>query len=184
MHTLTGVTLAEYWRKIGNKKILFPEVPVKNVFISHIHEDDERIGQLKELLARKGYPVRDGSINKNKPNNAKNPEYIKREILRPQITWAGTLMVLITPKTRHSEWVDYEIREAVRQGKPVIGVWGRGARDCDLPDAMIEFGFRVVGWNGDSIIAALEGSKEPWEKCDGTPLPRRDLPRRCGDSVR
>jgi hypothetical protein len=157
---------------------------MKNVFISHIHEDDEKLGQLKDLLARKGYPVRDGSINSDKPNNAKSPDYIKRDILRPQITWAGTLVVLITPQTRDSKWVDWEIREAVRQGKPVIGAWGRGAKDCDLPEAMTEFGFRVVGWNGNSIIDALKNEAGPWEKPDGTPWPRRDLPRRCGDSIR
>lgn len=157
---------------------------MKNVFISHIHEDDSRLGQLKGLLARKDYPVRDSSINSANQNKAKSHDYIKRDILRPQITWAGTVIVLITPQTRNSEWVDWEIREAVRQDKHVIGVWGQGAAQCDVPDALTEFGFRVVGWHGDSIIDAIEGNPGPWETPEGGAWPKRNLPRRCGDRVR
>ena len=32
---------------------------VKNVFISHGHEDDEALPQFKELLASKGYQITD-----------------------------------------------------------------------------------------------------------------------------
>ncbi|MEO5374610.1 MAG: TIR domain-containing protein [Alphaproteobacteria bacterium] len=156
---------------------------MKNVFISHIHEDDEHLGRIKDLLESKRYPIRDSSINSSNPNNANKKEYIKDQILRPQIRWAGTVIVLITPGTRKSEWVDWEIREAVRQGKHVVGVWGHGDALCDLPEAMIEFAFRVVGWNGDSIIDAIEDVPGPWETPEGNSWPKRDLPRRCGSRL-
>ncbi len=57
----------------------------KNVFISHVHEDDDLLPKLKDLAARAGMAVRDGSINSEKPNDASNPDYIKRAILRPRI---------------------------------------------------------------------------------------------------
>ena len=44
----------------------------KNVFISHVHEDDGLLQDLKELLERNGYQIRDGSIDSSKPNAAEN----------------------------------------------------------------------------------------------------------------
>ena len=38
-------------------------------------------------------------------------------ILAPQIDWAGTFIVYITPKTKGSAWVDWEIEYAAKQGK-------------------------------------------------------------------
>jgi hypothetical protein len=61
----------------------------RNVFISHIHEDDHRLTPLKDLLSKAGMNVRDGSIHSDKPNNAKSPDYIKSEILKPRIEWAS-----------------------------------------------------------------------------------------------
>ena len=48
----------------------------KNVFISHVHEDDSGLAKLKELLAKKGMTIRDSSINSEKPNNATSEAYI------------------------------------------------------------------------------------------------------------
>lgn len=63
---------------------------IKNVFVSHVHEDDAGLTKLKALLQKNGMTIRDSSINSSNPNNAKSPEYIKNEILAPQINWAGT----------------------------------------------------------------------------------------------
>ena len=41
----------------------------KNVFISHIHEDDAGLGKLKGLLRDNGMAVRDYSITADNPNN-------------------------------------------------------------------------------------------------------------------
>ena len=42
----------------------------KNVFISHFGKDDAHIGKLKDLLAKKGYTLRNSSIDSSKPNDA------------------------------------------------------------------------------------------------------------------
>ena len=57
----------------------------KNVFISHIHEDDEGLAKLKELLKNNGLTIKDYSINAENPNNANSEEYIKSQILAPRI---------------------------------------------------------------------------------------------------
>ena len=82
---------------------------IRNVFISHIHEDDDGLGKLKGLLDGKGLEIRDGSINAAKPNQATSDDYIKSDILAPRIRWASVLVVYVTPQTRTSPWVDWEI---------------------------------------------------------------------------
>ena len=59
----------------------------RNVFISHIHEDDKDVTALKELLAKNGYEIRDSSIDSSKPNEAEDKDYIKSQILAPCIQW-------------------------------------------------------------------------------------------------
>lgn len=150
---------------------------IRNIFISHIHEDDDRLPALKDLLAKHEYDVRDSSINSTKPNEAKNEEYIKNKILAPQINWAGALVVVISQGTHESKWVNWEIEYAHQQGKRVIGVWDQGAQDADLPESLAKYGdARVVAWRGQRIIDAING-KDEWDNADGTLRGEADIPR-------
>jgi hypothetical protein len=143
----------------------------KNVFISHIHEDDGKLGDLKNLLSKNGMTVRDSSINSSNPNNATNHDYIKTGILAPQINWAGTFIVYVSPTTKNSEWVNWEIEYAAKQGKRIVGVWEQGAKDCELPAALKEYADAMVGWHGNSIVDAIVGGKDGWENPDGSSSP-------------
>lgn len=149
----------------------------KNVFISHVHEDDAGLGKIKDLLEKNGMTIRDSSINSSNPNNAKSPEYIKSNILAPQIKWAGTLLVYVSPQTKNSEWVNWEIEHAHSEGKRIVGVWEHGAKDCDLPEALNNYADAVVGWHGNSIIDAINGTSGAWENPDGGTCDARPLKR-------
>ena len=131
---------------------------MKNVFICHIHEDDEGLGNLKKLVAEHGLEIRDGSINSQKPNAAKDSDYIKQNILAPQIEWASTLVVYVTPDTKDSEWVNWEIEYANKLGKRIVGVWAHGENECELPAALEQYADAVVGWHGESIVDAIIGT--------------------------
>jgi ribonuclease BN (tRNA processing enzyme) len=146
-----------------------------NIFVSHIHADDEHIGSMKALLKERGFEVRDSSINTMRPNQAKDPEYIKREILGPRIRWASTLVVVISPETRDSDWVTWEIEYAQQQDKRIVGVWTHGAAECDIPDALEDYADAVVGWQADRIQGAICGDINEWEHSDGTERPVRDI---------
>ena len=139
-------------------------VDIKNVFISHVHEDDELLPDLKQLIAGAGMEVRDGSISSEKPNDAENEQYIKREILTPRIDWASTLVVLITHDTAESWWVNWEIKRAIQLGKRVIGVFARGAADADIPEELGKCGdAAIVGWQGDRVVGAINGDIGEWD---------------------
>lgn len=137
-----------------------------NVFISHVHADDHGLQKLKDLLKPHGLEVRDSSIHTGKFNNAKDPDYIKTQILAPAINWAGVFICYVSPQTKNSDWVNWEIEYAAKQGKRIVGIWEHGERDCDLPSALEEHADALVGWKGTAIIDAING-KDQWEKPDG-----------------
>jgi hypothetical protein len=140
---------------------------VKNVFISHVHEDDAGLQKLKDLVSSKGMDIRDASIHTGKFNKAKDETYIKSGILAPLIQWAGTFICYVSPNTLHSEWVNWEIEYAAKEGKRIVGVWAHGENECEIPEALKEYADAMVGWNGDAIIDAING-KDSCEKPDGS----------------
>lgn len=149
----------------------------RNVFISHIHEDDNRLAPLKDLLSKAGMDVRDGSIHSDKPNKAKSPDYIMSEILAPRIRWASVLVVLISPDTKDSEWVTREIECAERMGKRIVGVWDHGEAKCDISPALDQYADAVVGWQGERVKDAIEGRINHRERPDGSATSPRSIPR-------
>ena len=149
----------------------------RNVFISHLHEDDHRLSPLRALLSNAGMEVRDGSIHRDKPNNAKSPGYIKSGILSPRIEWASVLVVLITPDTKNSDWVSWEIERAERMGKRIVGVWDHGEAQCDIPAALDQYADAIVGWQGERVKDAIEGRINNREQPDGSATSPRAVPR-------
>lgn len=136
----------------------------KNIFISHVHEDDDLLPKLKDLISRAGMDVRDGSINSEKPNEAQSEDYIKQKVLAPRIEWASTLVVLMTQDTAGSWWVNWEIEQAVLQGKTVVGVFAQGATDADVPEALGKCGdAAIVGWQGERVVSAIRGEIRAWD---------------------
>lgn len=139
-----------------------------NVFVSHRHEDDALVGELKSLLADRTVAIRDSSITSENPNNANSEAYIKSEVLAPNIIWAGKVIVIITPDTKNHPWVDWEIEYAEKRCKEIIGVWAPGFEGCDVPEALEQHADSIVTWDADKIVSALDGNQQ-WEQPDGTP---------------
>lgn len=153
----------------------------KNIFISHIHEDDKGLGKLKSLLKDNGMTTRDYSINADNPNKAHSEDYIKSDILAPRIRQSSTLAVYISPETKGSQWVDWEIEYAHKQDKRIVGVWAHGEAGCEVPEALNNYADAVVGWTGNRIIDAINGKIDGWENPDGTKREPRSIERySCG----
>lgn len=148
----------------------------RNLFVSHLHEDDARVEGFRGLLGAHDVDVRDSSITADKPNQAKSEGYIRSQILAPRIRWAGTVVVIVTEATKNSEWVQWEVEYAKKLGRRIVGVWGHGASESDLPEALEKYADAVVGWNADGIIAAIHGENN-WNAPDGEPRPAQPLVR-------
>ena len=149
----------------------------KNVFISHVHEDDAGLGKLKSLLEKNGMTIHDYSISADNPNNAHSEGYIKSEILAPRIQQCGTMVVYVSPQTKESDYVNWEIEYAQKEGRRIVGVWAHGEKGCEIPEALGDYADAVVGWNGNNIIDAINGKISSWEQPDGSPCAPRDIKR-------
>ena len=151
----------------------------KNVFVSHVHEDDAGLGKLKDLLKANGMTIRDYSISSDNPNNAKSEEYIKSEILAPRIQECATVVVYVSPETKDSDYVNWEIEYAHGEDKRIVGVWAHGEGGCELPEALTKYHDAVVGWTGNRIIDAINGKIDSLENPDGSQPSPRKIKRYC-----
>lgn len=151
----------------------------KNVFISHHHKDDAQVDKLTNLLKNNGYNIRNSSI-RAKPANQRRldrglvkDETIKR-LLRMKMSWAGTVMVLVGQETHSRPWVNWEVEQAHKLGKNIVGVYERGLKDkVELPSALEKYQTSQVGWDSGKIIDAIEGTSF-FENPDGAPCGRKD----------
>lgn len=145
----------------------------RHVFISHHHADDEHVDRLTDLLSRAGYDIRNSSI-RAKPANQRRldrgevkVETIRR-LLRMKISWAGKAVVLIGKDTHKRPWVDWEIQQAHKQGKRIVGVYTHGGTDADIPGALEKYGSAIVAWRSETIMRAIDGGENRFEAPDGS----------------
>lgn len=145
----------------------------RHVFISHHHADDAEVTNLTSLLARSGHDVRNSSIRAKPANQQRldrglvSDETIRR-LLRMKISWAGSVVVLIGKETHERKWVNWEIEQANKQGKRIVGVYVRGGTDADIPKAFEKYGSALVAWNSESIMSAIDGAGSPFQNPDGS----------------
>jgi hypothetical protein len=93
-------------------------------------------------------------------------ETIKR-LLRMKMRWASTVVVLIGEKTHMRPWVNWEIEQAARLGKHIVGVYLRGGTEANVPKALNDYGSAIVNWNTESVVEAIEGRTSKFEKPGG-----------------
>lgn len=135
----------------------------RHVFISHHHADDQAVTNMTNMLSRNGYEIRNSSIrakpaNQDRLNRGLVSDKTIQRLLRMKMSWASTVIVVIGKNTAQRPWVDWEINQAKRQGKRIIGVYERGGTENDKPAALEQYASAIVNWSADSIIAAVEGT--------------------------
>lgn len=153
----------------------------KNVFISHYSKDDHHVQGLKKRLLAKNFKIKNSSIDSVKQNRKKRPMVRRtnkflspvriKHILSLGIRWAGTFICLIGKETHTRPWVNFEIKEAHKQNKKIIGVFVHGAKvGTPLPANFLKYGNVSFGWNSaDKIIDAIENNTPyKWENPDST----------------
>ena len=140
----------------------------RHVFISHHHADDDAVSQLTNLLSRNGHDVRNSSI-RAKPANQRRLDQglVKDGTIGPSCAhedlWAGTVVVLIGKATHSRPWVNWEIEQANKQGKRIVGVYMRGGTDADKPEALEKYASAIVGWTAEGIMAAIDGTENQFQ---------------------
>jgi hypothetical protein len=142
-----------------------------NIFISHYGKDDEHVQSLKTRLCDRGYDVRNFSVDSTNHKDGRKPsDAVVERLLRMRINWSSTFICLIGPRTYTRDWVDYEIEQAKKQNKRIVGIYTYGNKDtASLPKAFRETEANVLGWNSiDKLGAIISGDNFPYENADGT----------------
>lgn len=92
------------------------------------------------------------SVCCDKPLDTKTNDELK-QALTNRISACSCVIVVSGMYTSYSKWIDYEIDEAIRFGKPIIGLrpWGQER----VPSKILNNATVMVGWNRDSLISAI-----------------------------
>ncbi len=143
-----------------------------HVFISHHHGDDSHVDSFQNMLGRSDYHVRNSSVrmkpaNERRVREGRVSETTIKRLLRMKMRWASTVVVLVGPKTHTRPWVDWEIEQAHKLGKRIVGVYLRGGTEANVPKALDDYGQAIVSWATKSIVGAIEGKSNRFESPSG-----------------
>jgi len=149
----------------------------RRIFVPHIHEDDDHVDGLRQFLNRSGRETDVSAIDSSSPNNANDPDYIMSRYIRPKVVWCEAIVVLISPATQGSDWVDKEIDLAKQLDRRIIGVWIPGSEGCPIPEALQDYANAIVNWNETAILDAIDGKINNINDASGTPIAPQDIKR-------
>lgn len=126
------------------------------IFISHSWDHPDQHDRLIGLLDRKGYDFYDHSITMDQPLPVISMERLKAD-LSERISRVSCVVFLATDDAHKKSVVKYEVEEALRQRKRVIGIKPFGSARGPIPKLMDEYADAIVGFRTDQIISAIEG---------------------------
>ena len=104
-----------------------PYLKTRMIFISHAWEYDEDYKTLVDWLEDEpNFEWRNCSVPKHDACDDTTSKGLENCLTR-QIRSASIIIILGGMYAAYSEWIDYEIDEAVRMGKTILGVkpWGQ-----------------------------------------------------------
>jgi hypothetical protein len=131
-----------------------PTLKNRMIFISHAWAYSEHYWKLVEWFnAEANFSWSNCSV----PNHDSLPDKTSKglsEGMTRQISPSQVVIILGGMYAAHSAWIDYEITEAQRMNKVIIGVkpWGQERVPLNVQNASI---CPVVGWNSTSVIQAV-----------------------------
>lgn len=126
-----------------------------NLMISHSWHYEEHyekvVNWLNEGLGKSEW--KNLSVRADNPLDTETDEELK-EKLSNRVRLSSAIIVLTGMYAFYSRWIDYEIDEAIRMNKVIIGVrpWGQER----IPKKISENATVMVGWNKNSVVNAVK----------------------------
>lgn len=130
-----------------------PELKTRMLFISHAWQYDTAYNTLvKWFNEAPNFSWKNCSIPSTDALPDKTTKGLAQGITR-QLNPAQGVLIIAGMYAAHSGWIDYEISEAIRLQKKIIGVrpWGQER----LPVKVQHAANVLVNWNSQSIIDAI-----------------------------
>ena len=125
-----------------------------NVFISFASEDLNEVNLLRGQAKNENSDVAFNDWSLKKPFDSSQAEYIRRGI-RERIRQCSVTVVYLSESSARSKWVDWEIRERLKLGKGVVGMYRGSNTPRRLPEAVVENSVKVVPWNQQQLATAV-----------------------------
>lgn len=130
-----------------------PELKTRMLFISHAWKREEHYLKIVEWFdGATNFSWKNCSVPSTDALPDKTSAGLSAGMIR-QISPAQGVIILAGMYAAHSAWIDYEINQAVRMGKTIIGVrpWGQERVPLNVQNAANV----MVGWNSASVIQAV-----------------------------
>jgi len=124
--------------------------PQRNVFISFDIDDQGPVNLLRIQARDDRFPFEFRDYSVKEPFEEK-----WKTRVRERIEQTSALLVMIGPDTVNSKAVDWEIREAHRQNKKVIGVRIHRDQNHPIPSALKEHGDEITNWDTKKLANLL-----------------------------
>ncbi len=131
-----------------------PTLKTRMIFISHAWQHSEHYWKVVEWFDNApNFFWKNCSVPSHDFLPDKTSAGLSQGMTR-QISPAQFVIILGGMYAAHSAWIEYEISEAQRMGKTIIGVkpWGQERVPLVVQNASI---CPVVGWNSSSVIQAV-----------------------------
>ena len=130
-----------------------------NVFVSFCSDDFRDVGILCAQAKNENRNITFSDRSLRLPFNSEKSDHIKPGILE-QIRQSSVTVVYVSDQTANSEWVDWEIRESLAQGKGVLAMHKGDARPKYLPKAITENNIKVLPWKQQLINDTIQEQAE------------------------
>ena len=131
-----------------------PELKSRMIFISHAWRHSTHYDKIVEWFDDAAYfSWKNCSVPSDNALPDKTSKGLSQGMTR-QINPSQIVIILGGMYAAHSAWIDYEIREAKRLEKPIVGVkpWGQER----IPEIVKEASWcEPVGWNSASVVSAV-----------------------------
>lgn len=130
-----------------------PSLKTRMLFISHAWAYSDHYHKVVEWFdGASNFDWKNSSVPSHDSLPDKTSKGLSAGMTR-QISPAQGVIILAGMYAAHSAWIDYEIDEAIRMGKVIIGVrpWGQERVPVKVQNAAKV----MVGWNSNSVIQAV-----------------------------
>ena len=151
--------IIERLAKVAQDNLSKAQPEKRNIFISFDHRDVVEVNFLRGQAKNENNDLEFNDYSLKEPYNSERAEYIKSGI-RERIRQASVTLIYVSDVTHESEWVDWEVRESLEQGKGVICLHKGDTPPAKLPKFVSEFGLKVIPWKHKELIAAIEKASQ------------------------
>lgn len=126
----------------------------RNVFLSFDADDLQLVNLVRAQAKNESSALQFADYSVKDPFNSYNARYIRDQI-RPMIRGVSVVLCCIGYSTYRSEWVKWELDEAVGLGKGLVGLRLHSS-SMDVPPSPLPYNGEVVDWNIPSLVTAIE----------------------------